>query len=679
VVSRNSNWQRRQGRRLVAALSLVGCLLLLPTADALADEQAEVRTLLGRGWTFMEAGDMNKADAAFADAFETQVGRNTAETYYAIAAVWWERRNAMAAYMWLSDGVKAARESYAWNGGTGQEWDRRIGGRKRFIQNNFTIAKLRAPARGRALPPLADPPAIDPVLREFADMLARVVDEGTAAKVELQWVLLPNGSYWVGDQLQHLVGGELEPTRAVSWDLVKDNRRNRRQYSAQEAAIAANDSMALKLLEQGDRLAAQAGRKEAAEAAAAEEKDRQEILRLTRRREAEKEFQRRALEEDKRKREALAEADRREASQAEVAGPVPSPAPAEAAAPAPAPADVAPAPVPAGPAPAEQTLVEKAPTPAPAGSPSPTSAPAERSPAAAEEQAKADPAPVGDQGRWAAAVEKMEEVQEAERREADEQRKTVKTQKSRRGKTPPDQDAYLARRFYVAAGGGGAGVTRMTSTATEAELQWQGHWEVGYVAPLAVSPIGPFGLSVAVSYNNLPVSGCSQQQTRGHALSLHAAPRLAMFLSGRLWLQAQAGFHVGGLATWPTATERDSCAEKRLQVDAADQVAYGARLGTAGGTARVSYEELGWRGYALTLGPDFVVGITVAPRASRLYIGAQFFVRHDQVFAVLNEGTYRYRVEAQDGLTLGQQKLDAVSGAASMGRFQFGLRGQVSF
>ena len=196
--------------RLLFAAVFALVLSGLQVPEALADESAEVRTLLARGWTFLENGDMRQAEEAFSSAFDTQVGRNTAETYYAIAAIWWERRNAMAAYMWLSDGVKTARESYSWDGGEGQEWDRRIGGRKRFIENNFTIAKLRAP-RGKALPPLADPPPLDPVLREFAEMLPRVVAEGTEAKVELQWVLLPNGSYWVGADLQQLTGGELEP------------------------------------------------------------------------------------------------------------------------------------------------------------------------------------------------------------------------------------------------------------------------------------------------------------------------------------------------------------------------------------------------------------------------------------------------------------------------------------
>jgi hypothetical protein len=275
-------------------------------------------------------------------------------------------------------------------------------------------------------------------------------------------------------------------------------------------------------------------------------------------------------------------------------------------------------------------------------------------------------------------MEKMEEVQAAERLEADERRKAVKTQKGRSGKIPPDQDAYLARRFYFAAGGGAAGVTRMTQDSSEAELHWQGHWEFGYVVPLTGTAIGPLGLAVALSYNNLPVSGCSQQQTRGNALAVHAAPRLGVFLTGRLWLEVQAGFHIGGLGTWPTDSARDTCAEKRLQ-SPADQNAYGARLGTGSATARVSFEELGWRGYALTLGPDLVVGISVAPRAARLYVGAQFFVRHDQVFAILDEGTYRYRVEGQEGVTLGQQKLDALSSTTSMGRFQFGLRGHVSF
>jgi len=93
----------------------------------------------------------------------------------------------------------------------------------------------------------------------------------------------------------------------------------------------------------------------------------------------------------------------------------------------------------------------------------------------------------------------------------------------------------------------------------------------------------------------------------------------------------------------------------------------------------VSLEDLGWRGVACTLGPDVLVGVSFAPRASNLYLGVQVFVRHDQVFAILQEGTYRYRVEGQEGLSLGQQRLGALSAAASMARFQFGLRAQVSF
>jgi len=634
-------------------------MLFVSGGGVLADDGEEARRLLARGWTFMEAGDMNKADQAFAAAFDTEVGRNTSETYYAIAAIWWERRNAMAAYMWLSDAVKAARESYSWDGGSSQEWDRRIGGRKRFIESNFTVAKLRAARLGKSLPPLADPPPIDPVLREFADMLPRVVEEGAAAKVQLQWVLLPNGSYWVGKDLQRLTGGELEPTRAVSWDLVKDNRRNRRRYDAQAAAIAADQSMALKLLERGDLLATEVGRKEAAEAAAAEERDRQTILREARRREAEKEFQRRALEEEQRKKAALQEAARRELSRdsSGTAKAEPSDEPAKQQG--------------AGTQAVKTPVQEEASTPE--ESTADASQPAERTADEPPSQSKER-----DQDPWAEAMKKRAEVQEEEHRQNAESRKLVKRQKRGLGKTPPDLDAYLARRFYVAVGGGGSSVTRLTRTSTDAEIQWQGHWEFGYVAPLTVTPVGPLGLAVALSYNNLPVSGCSQQQTRGNALALHAAPRLGMFLTGRLWLQMQVGFHLGGLGTWPTQGQRDTCAQKRLQ-DPDNQVAYGARLGSDGAFARLSFEELGWRGYAVVLGPDLVVGVSVAPRAAPLYLGAQFFVRHDQVFAVLSEGTYRYRVEGQDGLALGQQRLDPISGTASMARFQFGLRGHVSF
>ncbi|MBJ96107.1 MAG: hypothetical protein CMP23_16715 [Rickettsiales bacterium] len=643
------NGEQRLGMGLLALLAAL-CSLFM-TVPAQADEAQEVRRLLANGWTFLEARDMRKAEEAFAAAFDTQLGRNTAETYYAIAAVWWERRNAMAAYMWLSDGVKASRESFSWDGGQGREWDRRIGGRKRFIESNFTVVKFRAPARGKPLAPLADPPPLDPVLREFTERLPVIVAEGIDARVELQWVLLPNGSYWVGGRLQELAGGELDPSRAISWELVKDNRRNRRQYEAQIAAIEGGDSLALKMLKQGEVEAAQAGRRDAAQAAAKEEKNRQEILREARRKEAEKEFQRRAVEERKRREAALEEADRRERTTQSTAG---SDKPKSDQGKAAVVAD-------AGAADVDQQQASRAPN---------------EQDQAEVKQDESSESHAGDP--WARAVQKMEAMQEEERKEASDRRASVEAQSRRAGKTPPDLDAYLARRFYIAVGGGGVGVARLTDSGTDSELGWQGHWEFGYVAPLTQTARGPLGLAVALSYNNLPVSGCSQQQTRGHGLALHAAPRIGFHLKGRLWVQVQAGFHLGGLGTWATADERTQCAEARLNFPTS-QVAYGARLGSDGSSARISFEELGWRGYALTLGPDLQAGISFAPRAAPVYVGAQFYLRHDQVFAVIEEGTYRYRVEGQDGVALGQQKLDSVSSTVSMARFQFGLRALVAF
>ena len=197
--------------RLLAGAAICAALLLLPAPPAAA---ADVKTLVGQGWTYMEAGSLRQAEEALMAAFDTPEGRNTAEVYYAVAAVWWERRNAMAAYMWLSDAQKASRDSFTWNGGPDHEWDRRIGSRRRFIEKNFTVIKLRSSKRGKPLPPLADPPPTDPLLREFTDGLARVVDEGVEAKVAVQWVLLPNGTYWIGTDLLKLGGGELDPARA---------------------------------------------------------------------------------------------------------------------------------------------------------------------------------------------------------------------------------------------------------------------------------------------------------------------------------------------------------------------------------------------------------------------------------------------------------------------------------
>ena len=163
---------------------LTGLLAALPGAgvragDADAQEpdadHIAVTQLVAAGWQFLDAGSLGKAEQAFTDALEKRAGRDRAEVYYALSAVWWERRNAMASYSWLREAQEAQRNSWYWDGGDEETWDRRISGRLRYIERNFTVVKLRSPGQGRPLPPLADPPPADPLLRRFYDRLSLLV------------------------------------------------------------------------------------------------------------------------------------------------------------------------------------------------------------------------------------------------------------------------------------------------------------------------------------------------------------------------------------------------------------------------------------------------------------------------------------------------------------------------
>ncbi len=197
-----------------------------------------VRQKLSEGWTYLEAGSLPKAEAAFTAAYETRVGKDRADVYYSLSAVWWERRNAMASYSWLREAEAAAKSSWYWDGGEDGEWDRRIQGRIRYIERNFTVVKLRSPKSGRPLPPLADPPPADPLLMGFVDALAGQVAEGADAGASVQWFFLPNGTFWVGGDEYVLEGGEMEPTRATSWELPADRGGARKKYDDRSAAIA---------------------------------------------------------------------------------------------------------------------------------------------------------------------------------------------------------------------------------------------------------------------------------------------------------------------------------------------------------------------------------------------------------------------------------------------------------
>jgi len=728
-------------------------VVLLCVVPARAEAQA-YRSLLGAGWTFMEAGNFRKAEESFKAAFATPEGKNAAEVYYAIAALWWERRNAMASYMWLSDAEKASRGSFNWDGGPDGEWDQRIEQRRGYIQRNFGAVRLRSPSRGAPLAPLIDPAPTDPLLAEFSDNLPTVIAEGVAEKVAVQWVLLPSGDYWVGDEIMQLPAGQLEAGKAPAWELAKDTGKSRKVYEGRVAAIEGGMSPAAEAREaQSAALAAQEAASKAeieriAAVAAAEEAERLAKAAAEREAAAEAERAAQAARDADAKAEAIAMAEAARDAKAKAEAQASREADERAARDAAAKADADAKAQAARDAAAKADADAKAQAARDAAAKADADAKAARDAAAkADADAKAQAARDASEkaardaeAQAKAAAEQSEEKREAERlaladadakekqqriakveadararaeaderaaaeraestrlaeerkerdwqqaqaRAAAEQEREKEAEKLRREELRerrvapggPADDVFATRRLALSVGGGGSTVTQMTADSSSVGLDWNAQTRVDYIVPIKGATVA---LPVGLSWSNVPVSGCSHKQTRANAVSLHAGPRFAAPIKGRLWFAGQIGGHIGGGLSLPTGDVRNQCATESLKPDG-DGVAYGARMIADDGTAgRLSLADLGWSGWALLVGPDGDLGILGAPGAGPTYLGVSFFVRYDQVIPIVRGTAYQFQAEGSSSPDLSSVTLETVSGRASMARFQFGLRGRILF
>lgn len=216
-----------------------------PLSDGTAAAQdPEIVTLLGLGWQFFESADLRQAEDSFSKAMARPRGRSVAEVHFALAAVWWERGNAMASYQRLLDARRVSSTDFEWDAGPGGDWDLRIAARIEFIERNFTVVRLKLLSGRGVVPPLADPAPADPLLARVADGVPRVLEEALEAGARNVWLLLPNGTWWVGDDLLDLDGGEMDATRARTWLLPADTGRAGRLYRARRDAISRGASLA---------------------------------------------------------------------------------------------------------------------------------------------------------------------------------------------------------------------------------------------------------------------------------------------------------------------------------------------------------------------------------------------------------------------------------------------------
>lgn len=219
--------------------------LLIPAAAQARMTKEERNLKLSQAWQWMEAGSLDKADAAFKEVLADEQGHLIAEVHYGLAAVWWQKRNAMASYQRLVE-AEMLIGSYQWDAGEGDSWNGRIRARIDYIQKNFTVVKFKAESKS-IIPPLADPPPRDPLVLEFTDQITSSIPEAVADGSSTLWMFVPNGQYWVGDELKMAESGEMDSSKAETWVLPKRTGAARASFDERVAAIAEGRSPAQEL------------------------------------------------------------------------------------------------------------------------------------------------------------------------------------------------------------------------------------------------------------------------------------------------------------------------------------------------------------------------------------------------------------------------------------------------
>lgn len=235
---------------LVCALLACVVLALSPSPALGGETSRELTNRLGEAWRMLEAGNLDRAGGIYSDLLADAEGRDHAEVYYGLSLVAWERRDALEAWRWLAAARRGAAQTSRWNPGRGGSWQRRIEDRLRYIEANFSLRGMRRPEKGAPLPPLADPPPRDPILASFADAVPARLEAVHAAQPEgLIHLMLPNGSWWVGDKLEWHDGGAMEATETADhWTLAPASGADRDKYEERVAELKAGGSLGRALI-----------------------------------------------------------------------------------------------------------------------------------------------------------------------------------------------------------------------------------------------------------------------------------------------------------------------------------------------------------------------------------------------------------------------------------------------
>ena len=78
-------------------------------------------------------------------------------------------------------------------------------------------------------------------------------------------------------------------------------------------------------------------------------------------------------------------------------------------------------------------------------------------------------------------------------------------------------------------------------------------------------------------------------------------------------------------------------------------------------------------------GPDADISFFLPLPGDSGHVGFGFFLRYDQVFAVIRNDDYHFQIDGEDGVRLGTASLEAIDARASMSRMQLGFRATMMF